>query len=158
MTKGLKEAPASSDGDAGEMGMPDMDDPKVAAVMNELERDMEHMDENNPRHMAHMMKRMKEIMPPGTVTKEMDEAIKRLEKGEDPEKIEEEMGDLLFSIANLSRKLGIEPEQALRKANEKFTKRFNTLEANTRSAGRTLEEMSLEDMEGEWQRIKTTNG
>ena len=43
---------------------------------------------------------------------------------------EEEMGDLLFAIANLSRKLGIEPEAALRKANDKFTKRFNQLEAN----------------------------
>ena len=107
MTKGLKEAPASSDGDAGEMGMPDMDDPKVAAVMNELERDMEHMDENNPRHMAHMMKRMKEIMPPGTVTKEMDEAIKRLEKGEDPEKIEEEMGDLLGGMFGDEDEMGM---------------------------------------------------
>ena len=43
---------------------------------------------------------------------------------------EEEMGDLFFAIANLSRRLGIEPEAALRKANEKFTKRFNQLEAN----------------------------
>src|SRR5688572_286204 len=42
---------------------------------------------------------------------------------------EEEMGDLLFSIANLARKLGIEPESALRKANDKFTKRFNAVEA-----------------------------
>ena len=87
--------------------MPDMDDPKVAAVMNELERDMEHMDENNPRHMAHMMKRMKEIMPPGTVTKEMDEAIKRLEKGEDPEKIEEEMGDLLGGMFGDEDEMGM---------------------------------------------------
>ena len=43
---------------------------------------------------------------------------------------EEEMGDLFFAIANLSRRLGIEPEAALRKANEKFTKRFNQLEEN----------------------------
>ena len=107
MTKGLKEAPASSAGEEGEMGMPDMDDPKVAAVMSELERDMEHMDENNPRHMAHMMKRMKEIMPAGTVTKEMDEAIKRLEKGEDPEKIEEDMGDLLGGMFGDEDEMGM---------------------------------------------------
>ena len=61
----------------------------------ELERDMEHLDENNPRHMAHMMKKMKEIMPAGSMPKEMDIAIKRLESGEDPEKIEEDMGDVL---------------------------------------------------------------
>jgi hypothetical protein len=60
----------------------------------EIERDMEHMDENNPRHMAHMMKKMKDLMPPGTMPKELDVAIKRLEAGEDPEKIEEEMGDI----------------------------------------------------------------
>jgi hypothetical protein len=60
-----------------------------------LERDMEHMDENNPRHMAHMMRKMKDLMPAGAVPKEIEAAIKRLEAGEDPEKIEEDMGDLL---------------------------------------------------------------
>jgi hypothetical protein len=63
--------------------------------MGELERDMENMDENNPRHMAQMLKKMKDIMPAGTMPKEMDIAIKRLEAGEDPEKIEEDMGDVL---------------------------------------------------------------
>jgi len=85
MTKGLKEPAAKSD-DAGEEPMPDM---------SELERDMEHLDENNPKHMAHMMRKMKDLMPPGMVPKELDVAIKRLEAGEDPEKIEEDMGDLL---------------------------------------------------------------
>jgi len=66
----------------------------VMRAMSELERDMEHMDENNPRHMAHMMKKMKDVMPPGTMPKEIDIAIKRLEAGEDPEKIEEDMGDI----------------------------------------------------------------
>jgi nucleoside triphosphate diphosphatase len=69
---------------------------------------------------------------------------------------EEEMGDLLFAIANLSRKLGIEPETALRKANEKFTKRFNQLEENFARDGRDLEASTLEEMEAEWQKIKTT--
>ena len=67
---------------------------------------------------------------------------------------EEEMGDLLFSIANLSRKLGIEPEAALRKANDKFTKRFTKMEENFAASGRSLESASLADMEAEWQRIK----
>ena len=67
---------------------------------------------------------------------------------------EEEMGDLLFSIANLSRKLGIEPEAALRKANDKFTKRFNRLEERFHETGRNLEDATLEQMEEEWQRVK----
>jgi len=61
---------------------------------------------------------------------------------------------LLFSIANLSRKLGIEPEAALRKANDKFTKRFNQLEARFAETARNLEGATLEEMEAEWQRIK----
>jgi nucleoside triphosphate diphosphatase len=67
---------------------------------------------------------------------------------------EEEMGDLLFAIANLARKLGIEPEAALRKANEKFTRRFTQLERNFTTAGRSLEASTLEEMEKEWQLIK----
>lgn len=88
--------PASKGADVGggEPG-PDMDDPRLMRAMAELERDIEHLDENNPRHMAHMMKKMKDILPPGTMPKEMDVAIRRLEKGEDPEKIEEDMGDVL---------------------------------------------------------------
>ena len=69
---------------------------------------------------------------------------------------EEEMGDLLFAIANLSRKLGIEPEAALRKANDKFTKRFNQLEENFHAIGRTLDGATLEEMEAEWERIKAS--
>jgi hypothetical protein len=67
-------------------------------AMMEMERDMEHLDENNPKHMAHMMRKMKDLMPPGTMPKELDIAIKRLEAGEDPEKIEEDMGDVLGDL------------------------------------------------------------
>lgn len=98
MTKGLAEPAAKSDADPGAEGMPDFDDPRVEHAMRELERDMEHMDENNPRHMAHMMRKMKDLMPPGSVPKELDVAIKRLEAGEDPEKIEEDMGDILGGL------------------------------------------------------------
>jgi putative FmdB family regulatory protein len=93
MPRGLKEPAAKTEG--GEEPMPDFDDPRVERTMVELERDMEHMDENNPKHMAHMMRKMKDLMPPGTIPKELDVAIKRLEAGEDPEKIEEDMGDVL---------------------------------------------------------------
>ena len=67
---------------------------------------------------------------------------------------EEEMGDLLFAIANLSRKLGIEPEAALRRANEKFTHRFDALEKAFTARGRALQEATLQEMEDEWQRLK----
>lgn len=67
---------------------------------------------------------------------------------------EEEMGDLLFAISNLSRKLGIEPESALRMANDKFTRRFEAMEAGLRSRGRALKDCSLEEMEDEWSRVK----
>ena len=75
----------------------------------------------------------------------------------DPERAEEEMGDLLFAIANLSRKLGIEPETALRKANDKFTKRFTDMERRIAESGRTISAMPLEDLETEWQSVKASH-
>jgi MazG family protein len=69
---------------------------------------------------------------------------------------EEEMGDLLFSIANLSRKLGIDPESALRKANEKFTKRFEALEDRLHTQGRSVHEATLDEMEREWAAVKNS--
>ena len=67
---------------------------------------------------------------------------------------EEEMGDLLFAITNLSRKLGIEPEAALRRANEKFTTRFDAMESAFTARGKLLQEATLEEMEEEWQKVK----
>jgi putative FmdB family regulatory protein len=93
LTRGLAESAAQTE--SGEPPMPDLDDPRVERAMMELERDMEHLDENNPRHMAQMMKKMKDLMPPGSVPKELDVAIKRLEAGEDPEQIEADLGDVL---------------------------------------------------------------
>jgi putative FmdB family regulatory protein len=95
MSRGLKEPSAPTPGDEGGPPMPDLDDPRIERAMMEMERDMEHLDENNPKHMAHMMRKMKDLMPPGSMPKELDVAIKRLEAGEDPEKIEADMGDLL---------------------------------------------------------------
>ena len=95
--KGVPEpsSAGAAEGPEGAGPMPDLDDPRVERAMSEMERDMEHLDENNPRHMAHMLKKMKDIMPPGSIPKEMDVAIRRLEAGEDPDKIEEDMGDVL---------------------------------------------------------------
>ncbi len=96
MPRGSQEPsnPGDDEG-AGEPPMPDFDDRRMMRAMGEMERDMSHLDENNPKHMAHMMRKMKDILPSGTMPKELDVAIKRLEAGEDPEKIEEDMGDVL---------------------------------------------------------------
>ncbi len=68
--------------------------------------------------------------------------------------VEEEMGDLLFAIANLSRKLGVEPEAALRRANDKFVRRFNAVERRLDARGQPLHEATLEEMEREWEEVK----
>jgi len=89
------------------------------------------------------------------IQEEVDELREVVEAGAvDQTRAEEEMGDLLFSIANLSRKLGIEPETALRKANDKFTRRFGTLERNVGESGRSMKDMSLEELEADWQIAK----
>jgi MazG family protein len=73
----------------------------------------------------------------------------------DQARAEEEMGDLLYAIANLSRKLGIEPETALRKANDKFTRRFTAMEQAIAGAERSMTEMSLDELESAWQQVKS---
>ena len=73
----------------------------------------------------------------------------------DRERAEEEMGDLLFTIAHLSRQLGIEPETALRKANDKFTRRFESMESAIETSGKKMSSMSLDDLELEWQKAKS---
>jgi putative FmdB family regulatory protein len=98
MSRGLKETAPTDETAEGGPPMPDFEDPRVERAMMEMEREMEHLDENNPKHMAHMMRKMKDLMPPGAVPKELDVAIKRLEAGEDPEKIEEDMGDVLGDL------------------------------------------------------------
>jgi MazG family protein len=74
----------------------------------------------------------------------------------DHARAEEEVGDLLFAIANLARKLGVEPETALRKANEKFTRRFTAMETAIARTGRNMKEMTLDELEAEWQQVKVT--
>jgi MazG family protein len=69
-------------------------------------------------------------------------------------RMEEEMGDLLFSIANLGRKLGLDPESALRMANEKFTTRFGALEEVFDQRGQSIHAVTLDEMEEVWQEVK----
>ncbi len=94
---------------------------------------------------------------PDDVVAKIEEEVAELRAAvghETPERAEEEMGDLLFSVANLCRKLGIEPESALRKANEKFTARFTAVERRLDARGRTVHDATLEELEAEWQTVK----
>jgi tetrapyrrole methylase family protein/MazG family protein/ATP diphosphatase len=69
-------------------------------------------------------------------------------------KAREELGDLLFVMANLARKLDVEPEDALRGTNRKFVRRFSAIEAELKAEGRTPDEATLEEMDAIWNRIK----
>ncbi len=73
---------------------------------------------------------------------------------QDERRLKEEIGDLLFTMANLSRKLNINPEEALTQAVEKFIYRFIKMEDYFKSQGKDLREVSLEDMDQVWEEIK----
>lgn len=68
--------------------------------------------------------------------------------------VAEELGDLLFVIANLARRLDVDPEAALRGANRKFTRRFAAMQAVVEAKGQTLDTASLDEMEAGWQAVK----
>jgi nucleoside triphosphate diphosphatase len=96
---------------------------------------------------------------PGDVIEKIDEEVTELREmvdrtPQDRARVEEEMGDLLFSIVNLSRKLGIEPEAALRVANDKFQRRFTHLEQSVRADGHQLRDLNLDQLEQHWNTVK----
>ncbi len=76
----------------------------------------------------------------------------------DPERLTDEVGDMLFVLANLARKLKRDPEDCLRHANAKFTRRFAQVEAALATQGRTPDEASLDEMEALWQAVKAREG
>jgi ATP diphosphatase len=91
------------------------------------------------------------------VLAKLDEEIQELraELSEaDPARLTDEVGDLLFVLANLARKLNLDPETCLRHANDKFSRRFNAMENVFESQGKTLSELSLDEMEAGWQHVK----
>lgn len=71
------------------------------------------------------------------------------------ERVREEVGDMLFAVANIARHLGVEPEAALKLTNRKFRRRFRHIEEGLRERGRTPSEASLEEMEELWQEAKS---
>ena len=73
----------------------------------------------------------------------------------DEENINEEIGDLLFVVVNLARKLGVEPETALKKTNRKFRKRFKFIEDELKTRGKKFEQSNLEEMDNLWNKAKT---
>jgi len=82
--------------------------------------------------------------------KELVEARETLTQVE----VEEEFGDLLFVMANLGRHLGLDPEEALRAANAKFTRRFEAVEAKLAALGKTPSESDLAEMDALWDQVK----
>ena len=80
--------------------------------------------------------------------------VKAAQKENDYNKIEEELGDLIFSVVNLCRFLNVSAENALRKANKKFKKRFNLLEDHVSKSGREIEDFSINELNEIWDLIK----
>jgi MazG family protein len=97
----------------------------------------------------------------GDVIDKAEEEIKELREavaaggGTSPH-AEEEFGDLLFALVNVARKLGIEPEAALRVANDKFQRRFDDVERQVHASGKKFRDLNLEQLEVHWQRAKAT--
>jgi nucleoside triphosphate diphosphatase len=92
-----------------------------------------------------------------SVLDKLDEEIAELRTelpAADPDRLADETGDLLFVLANLARKLGLDPEACLRRANAKFARRFGRMEQGFEASGRALDDSTLDEMEAAWQTVK----
>jgi len=88
------------------------------------------------------------------VAQKVREEIAELEAASTPEAVEAEVGDLLFAVANWARHMGVDPEAALRQANERFARRFRAMETLARERGLDLTAMTIDEMETLWQEVK----
>ena len=88
------------------------------------------------------------------INEEINE-LKIAQKNNDLDNIHEEIGDLLFTVINLSRHLGISAENALRKSNKKFIRRFQLLESKISDLNKNIEECSIEELNKLWDRLKS---
>ncbi len=86
--------------------------------------------------------------------KEEIKEVERAMASKDKNKIFEEIGDLLFAVSNVSRHLKVNPELALKKANQKFMKRFHYIEKKLQERGMDIERVSLDEMEALWEQSK----
>lgn len=100
-------------------------------------------------------KNAREVM--GKVEEEMAELKRALMEAE-PSRMEEELGDLLFALVNLSRFLEVNPEEALRKTISRFISRFRYIEEEMAKRGRPLREVTLEEMDRLWEEAKAQEG
>jgi MazG family protein len=94
------------------------------------------------------------------VWKKVEEELNELHeevRNENTQAIEEEFGDVLFSIVNYARFLHVDAETALEKVNKKFLYRFKKMEASAKTEGKHLSEMTLEEMDAIWNKIKKEN-
>lgn len=89
------------------------------------------------------------------VEEELAELADEVSSGSSKEKVEGELGDVLFSMINYARFLGINPEDALERTNKKFIKRFQFLEIESAKDGKTMGEMTLNEMDEYWNKAKT---
>jgi ATP diphosphatase len=85
----------------------------------------------------------------GVVDKIVEEAAE-LAQESDPDRIEDEFGDLMFAVVNLGRKLGVDPETAMRRVNAKFERRFRAVEATLAAEGRRPQDATLAEMDAIW--------
>ncbi len=90
------------------------------------------------------------------VKEEVEELEVEVEQGSD--KIEEEFGDVLFSMINYARFININPETALERTNKKFIKRFQLMEKSIKEEGKSFDDMNLEQMDEYWNKAKHTTG
>lgn len=88
------------------------------------------------------------------VHEELEELKNEVEQGAESRKIEGEFGDLLFSLINYARFIGVNPENALERTNKKFVKRFEHLEAEAKKSGKDMRRMSLSEMDVFWDEAK----
>jgi ATP diphosphatase len=88
------------------------------------------------------------------IAEEAAEITEAQASGAAPDKLEEEVGDLLFAVANLARHLKVDPEKALRAANAKFVRRFRAIEAGLAARGKSPAEATLDEMEALWVKAK----
>lgn len=95
-------------------------------------------------------------LPPvfAKLREELAELEQEVDSGAPRERVEDELGDVLFAMANLARKLGVDPEQALRGTNRKFERRFRHVEARLQERGLKPEEAGLETMDAYWDEAK----